>query len=651
VTRSASEIPIDTATEWLEADGLGGFASGTTSGIRTRRYHALLLAAAHPPSDRFVLVNGFVAWLETEQGREELTLQHYAPNVTTEPAARIVRFSPEPWPTWELVTQSGVELTQEIVVERGEPSVLLRFSSRSRAPALGALRLLVRPLLSGRDFHHLQRENAAFDFTPALDESAVSFAPYASVPATHMRSNGKYRHAPDWYRNFRYGEEHARGLDCDEDLAAPGEFCFDLGAGPALWLLSAGTAERAPRNFASLEVEALALMERERTRRATFARPLLRAAEAYVVERGEGRTIIAGYPWFSDWGRDTFIALRGLCIATGRLHDARRILLEWAEAVSEGMLPNRFSDRSDERAEFNSVDASLWYVVAARQFIDRAFSKGLLTGDERRVIERAMTRIVLGYARGTRYGIRRDSDGLLRAGAPGIQLTWMDAKIGDYVVTPRCGKPVEVQALWLNALHATLALAPESAAWLAVGRESFRKRFWNGARGALYDVVDVDHIAAEVDGSLRPNQIFAAGGLPYCLLEPNEARAVVDVVERALWTPLGLRSLAPTEPGYRSRYEGGVWSRDTAYHQGTVWPWLLGAFVEAWVKTRGGTREAKREATQRFVEPLEKHLYRAGLGHVSEIADAEAPFEARGCPFQAWSTAELLRLELEVLAD
>lgn len=638
--RELLDVPVDTATEWLEADGLGGFASGTTSTIRTRRYHALLLTAARPPSDRFVLVHGFVGWIETEDGREDFTPQHYAPGVTTEASVRIVEFNAEPWPTWRFRTRNGAEFTQEILAERGSPRVLLRFRWLSGGDA----RLVIRPLLSGRGFHELQRENQSFDFTPTPRGRSIGFTPYAGVPAVQSWSNGAYAHAPDWYRNFRYAEERARGLDCDEDLAAPGELSFDLSKGPALWLLSAGST---PIDDSDAEN----LLRREEERRAAIGDSLLRAAEAYLVARGNGRTVIAGYPWFSDWGRDTFIALRGLCLTTGRFHEARSILLEWAGAVSEGMLPNRFADRSGEQPEYNSVDASLWYVVAAGEFLEIDAKQRVLSVSQRTTLEGALRAIVLGYARGTRYGIRSDADGLLCAGAPLAQLTWMDAKIGDHVVTPRSGKPVEVQALWLNALHTTRRFSSDLTNLFERARQSFVRRFWDASRGTLYDVIDVNHEPGTIDASLRPNQIFAAGGLPYTPLATEQARSVVDVVERALWTPLGLRSLDPANAAYRSRYEGDVWSRDTAYHQGTVWPWLLGPFVEAWVRVRGKTVEAKREARARFLRPLEVHRSRAGVGHVSEIADAEPPFTPRGCPFQAWSVSELVRLELGVLAD
>jgi predicted glycogen debranching enzyme len=370
-----------------------------------------------------------------------------------------------------------------------------------------------------------------------------------------------------------------------------------------------------------------------------------------VVRRGRGSTLIAGYPWFTDWGRDTFIALRGLCLATGRLTDARSILVEWAGLVSEGMLPNRFVDHGGA-AEYNTIDASLWFVIAVHDYLAAMARRRLkVPAQDRRALEDAVRAILAGHIQGTRYGIRATEDGLLAGGEPGVQLTWMDAKVGDWVVTPRIGKPVEIQALWLNALRVAEWFTEEFRPRYDRGAATFAERFWNGEWGYLHDVIDADHEAGKVDPSFRPNQIFAIGGLPFQLLDGPRARQVVDAVEQVLWTPLGLRTLAPGSWGYRPVYAGDMLARDGAYHQGTVWPWLLGPFVEAWVRVRGNSVEARHEARQRFLDPLLAHLNEAGLGHISEIADADAPHTPRGCPFQAWSMGEALRLQLEVLQD
>ena len=625
--------------EWLEADGLGGFASGTISGSRTRRYHALLLAAATPPTGRQVLVNGLEVWLDTPRGVIALSCQRYAPEVVhPDGASRIASFSAEPWPTWRYQIGDGLEIEHEILVRHGAPVALA--SWRLVTPADG-VRLRVRPLLSGRDYHALHHENPAFEFAPRTrDGERLVFAPYPGLPAVELLANAEYEHAPEWYRGFLYAQERARGLDAVEDLASPGILRFDLSSGSAtLFLATEGSLDGAG------DVSALAKRVRteEARRRARFPSPLHRAADTYVVQRGEGCTIIAGYPWFTDWGRDTFTALRGLCLAGGRLDDAGAILREWAGSVSEGMLPNRFPD-AGKAPEYNSVDASLWYAIAVGEYLERR------KADRSAPLLRAAVETILdGYTRGTRYGIRADSDGLLAAGIPGVQLTWMDARIDDWVVTPRVGKPVEVQALWLNALAIAGRWQPRFRATLDAGLKSFAARFWNESAGALYDVVDVDHRRDTADASFRPNQILAVGGLPLALIEGERARRIVDEVEARLWTPFGLRSLAPGSPGYAPRYEGGPRERDSAYHQGSAWPWLAGPFVEAWVRVRGATRAAKREARNRFLPQLEAQLHVAGLGHLCEVADAEPPQRAAGCPFQAWSLGELMRLKEEVL--
>ncbi|HXV75336.1 MAG TPA: amylo-alpha-1,6-glucosidase [Candidatus Polarisedimenticolaceae bacterium] len=631
----------DERNEWLEADGLGGFASGTASGIRTRRYHALLLVATTPPSGRYVLVNGIEAWARTADGDEALTSQRYAPGVVhPDGAARIESFASAPWPSWVFRLRDGCRIRFDLFVPHETSSVVLSWRADRVKPPL---ELFVRPLLSGRDPHALHRENTAFRFEPApLPGGGQRWAPYPDVPAIYVTGNGEYDHSPDWYRNFVYEQERLRGLDFIEDLASPGVFRWDLARGPASLSFSADEA-RLPGG-AGVERERRA----ERRRRRRFPSELDRSADAYLVRRGTGKTIVAGYPWFGDWGRDTFISLRGLCLTTGRLDDAGRILREWARAVSNGMLPNRFPDRG-EAPEYNSVDASLWYVIAVHEFLEAVRRERGAPSRLASELREAVDAILEGYARGTRYRIGMDRDGLLASGEPGVQLTWMDAKVGDRVITPRTGKPVEVQALWLNALAIG---ASWNARWRGVlerGSRSLTERFWNPANGMLYDVVDVDHVAGSHDAAVRPNQILTVGGLPRCVLDSGRARSVVDGVERRLLTPLGLRSLAPDEAGYAARYEGGVAERDGAYHQGTVWPWLLGPFVEAWVRVRGGSTDARRQASRRFLAPVERHLRDAGSGHVSEITDAEDPYTPRGCPFQAWSLGELLRLSRQTL--
>ncbi len=629
-----SETPI--YREWLEADGRGGYTSGTVEGPRTRRYHALLLTA-QPDGSRFVLVNGAEVYVQTSNGTWPLSTQVWSGGVV-HPDARgfLEHFNAEPWPTWTWALPDHTRLTAELVVAKGRPQTCPRWKLVSTSGEVA--RLFVRPFFSGRDYHSLHHENAGFRFEPERHERGLVFRSYDGVPATLVSGNGHYRHEPLWYRGFHYADEASRGLDFEEDLAAPGELEFDLKAGPALLSFSRDGGERA-----ALVDE---VFREERARRAAFISPLHRAADAYVIERNQGKTIIAGYPWFTDWGRDTFIALRGLCLATGRWDDARDILLRWSLLVSQGMLPNRFPD-GGAPPEYNSIDAALWFVVATYELLTSQTAAKDLTLLQRHQLVMAVEAILEGHAAGTRFHIGVTDDGLLAAGEKGVQLTWMDAKVGDWVVTPRVGKPVEVQALWLNALWVGVQLQlPKEKRWnelLKRGKESFVRRFWNSASRALHDVVDVDHQSGAVDARVRPNQIFAVGGLPLALLEGEQARAVVDAVESQLISRLGPRTLAPTDSEYRPHYRGGVLERDGAYHQGTVWPWLMGPFIEAWLRVRGNTAQAGREAQERFLAPLLAHLEEAGVGHVSEVADGDEPHAVGGCPFQAWSLGELLR--------
>ncbi len=694
-------LRYDPHAEWLEPDGRGGFASGTVSGERTRRYHALVLGTVDPgsaggvPAGRYVLVNGVEAWLENAAGERHFVSTQFYQGDVVQPRGvdAITDFTYEPWPRWTFrFGEGGPVVAQDFFVVPGAALVLLSWrllDAGTQGADDGGWQFHVRPFLSGRDYHGLQQQNPAFEFNPRLTRGRLTWKPYAAVPALHAWSDGAYQHDPLWYRNFLYRRERERGLPCEEDLASPGQFTWRLASGaPNSAAVDARgqpstageTAQRrAVLAFAAegaYDASALPISpdaeprffdiieEFEAGRRAAattrHADSLARAGSAYLIRNRRGPTILAGYPWFTDWGRDTFISLRGLCLATGRFKDAGEILLRWATTVSEGMCPNRFPDDGAE-PEYNSVDASLWFIIAACDYLNalRAVGKPVPAG-QRDTLHATAEKILTGYRDGTRFGIRLDpADGLLACGVPDSEwaLTWMDARIeraGRLVpVTPRVGKPVEIQALWLNALHAVGAPVPASR-WhdlFETGLISFQRRFYDDLRGSLLDVADCDHVSGKDDDSFRPNQIFAVGGLPFSLLAPHEAVLVVAAVEEKLLTPYGLRTLAPGSTGYQPRYEGGAAERDGAYHQGTVWPWLLGPFVEAWVRVRGDTAEAIAEARRRFLDPLLTHIHDAGLGHLPEIADAESPRRPAGCPFQAWSVGEALRLDRRVLVE
>ena len=400
--------PIDPNAEWLEADGLGGFASGTASGIRTRRYHALLLTATTPPAGRIVLANGFDAWVETPRGTFAISSQRYSPDVVhPDGVSRIESFEYEPWPHWLYRIDDNLVIEQEVFVPKGESAVFMSWrvvagiddagQPGSPTPATADIKLRVRLFLSGRDFHSTHHENSSFKFDAEQNGGRVTFRSYDAVPAVIGYSNGQYTHDPTWYRNFLYSEELARGLDAAEDLASPGLFEFSLSEKPAVLMLAA--EGHAITDVESIEAHHARVRSTEHARRQHFSNPLERAADAYLVNRGKGKTLIAGYPWFGDWGRDTFIALRGLCIATGHLKEARDILLQWAGTVSEGMLPNRFPDQG-EQPEFNSVDASLWYIIAVNDYLLAAKKQPTLTDDcHTKKLSAAVEAILAGYSR------------------------------------------------------------------------------------------------------------------------------------------------------------------------------------------------------------------------------------------------------------
>lgn len=627
--------------EWLETNGLGGFASSSIAGANTRRYHGLLMAATNPPVGRVLLLSKLEETLLIAERRVDLATNEYAGAVHPRGLDFLVGFRLDPFPVFTFECE-GVLLEKAVFMPHGQNTTVIAYRLL-RAPAKANVELELRPLIAFRDYHSTTHENGALN--PALQQEPglVSVAPYPGLPRLYLAHNAAEVGMPgSWYRNFFYRLEQERGLDAVEDLFNPMMLRFVLSqASDAIVIAS---TERQDANHAAAYREA-ELRRRKAIQQAAaaddFARSLALAADQFLVSRGDGSTVIAGYPWFTDWGRDTMIALPGLTLLTGNAHLAKNVLRTFAVHVDRGMLPNRFPDHG-EAAEFNTVDATLWYFEAIRAY-------GAATGDYSLIkneLYPVLTSVLDWHIKGTRYGIRMLDDGLLHAGEPGVQLTWMDAKIGDWVVTPRSGKPVEIQALWYNALNimeefaGRFGDAPNQRRCKTVSallHSTFNRLFWNQSAGCLYDLVD----GGAPDASIRPNQIFAVS-LPHSMLAPDRARQVVEVVERELLTPVGLRTLNHNSGAYRPRYQGSPLERDAAYHQGTVWPWLLGPFVTAYVKVNGGDVDARRRAEQ-MMSGLREHLSQAGLGQISEIFDADAPHLPRGCFAQAWSVAEILR--------
>jgi predicted glycogen debranching enzyme len=611
--------------EWLETNGLGGFASSTLCGANTRRYHGLLVAAVEPPALRYVLLSKLEETLIIDGRRIDLSTNFY-PGVTQPEGYRCFSaFRLDPYPIFTFEA-GGIAIEKRVFMVQGENTVVVEYELVHGPPC----QLEVRPLVAFRGYHDLTHSNSALN--PALEErgSMFSIQPYEGLPRLFVAHNARsLQHAGNWYFNFEYPLERERGLDFREDLFCPCALTFDLAPSQTASVIASTTAH-AIEDAPSLKSARRALANDGILRR---------AASQFLARRGSMPTVIAGYPWFADWGRDTMIALPGLTLATGRFDVARGILLAFADAIDRGMLPNCFADASLP-LEYNTADAVLWFFEAVRQYLEYTKDSEFV----RSCLYEKLKSVIDAHVRGTRFGIHMDSDGLIAAGDATTNLTWMDARVNGVPVTPRNGKPVEIQALWYNALRLTARLAGSFGEDDARARfddmaakagENFNGAFWDEGAGCLYDVVNGE----TKDASLRPNQVIALS-LGYCAISEDRARRILAAVERDLLTPFGLRTLAPSDPRYRGRYEGGPAERDAAYHQGTVWPWLLGPFIVA-------DRRFNRDRAAELSGPLREFTESRGVGQIPEIFDGDAPHEPRGCFAQAWSVAELLRVTAE----
>ena len=637
--------------EWIETNGIGGYASSTIVGLNTRRYHGLLVAATLPPLGRMVLLSKMEETVILRGHRYELSTNRYPGTIYPAGYELLKEFRLDPFPTFVYEVE-GLEIEKRVFLVYGQNTVVIEYDFRRLDHGLDSdMSFELRPLIAFRDYHSTTRWNDALDPAFAIAGDRVTLTPYQGVPSLHIAfGKAQIEKVGDWYYNFERDAEFERGFCDNEDLFNPLVSKYSLGPGDSVSVIASLEGHEA--------AESVDLRGRELQRRAelicssrysdSLIASLTTAADQFIVRRGELDTIIAGYHWFGDWGRDTMIALPGLTLATGRTEVARSILETFARHLDKGMLPNRFPD-DGAAPEYNTVDAALWMFEASQAYLDHTDDWSFV---EHHLYD-ALAGVIDWYQRGTRFGIKVDVDGLVQAGEAGSQLTWMDAKVGDVVATPRQGKPVEIQALWYNALRimeefarrfGRASEAPAYAAKAELARRSFNDAFWYGDGGYLYDVID----EGLRDASLRPNQILAVS-LSHSMLEPLRAGAVVATVERELLTPRGLRSLAPSDPSYRGRYVGDAATRDTTYHQGTVWPWLAGPFFTAWLKVHGSD-VASRQAVRAWLAQFDEHLREAGLGQVSEIFDGDAPFEARGCIAQAWSVAEVLRVAV-ALAD
>jgi len=640
--------------EWLVTNGIGGYASGTVAGSQTRRYHGLLVAALQPPVGRTQLVSA-IDEIVHYAGTDFCLATHRWASGAVDPQGFLLLEDfhlAGSTPVWTYALADAL-LEKRVWMRQGENTTYIQYTL---VRGSSALEMELKALVNYRDFHSLTHAGDwRMNITPV--EHGVEVLAFDGAVPFYLRSSaGTCEPRHEWFLGCFFGEETARGLNDREDRLFAALFRAKLEIGSSVVFVATTEAnalldgETARAERANYEVK---LFQDWQAKNEAFAEEapswlwqLILAADQFIVKRSlpekpDGCSIIAGYHWFGDWGRDTMIALPGLTLATGRANAAKQILLAFSRYVDGGMLPNNFPDAGG-KPEYNTVDAALWYFESIRQYFEATQDAVAL-----QKLFPVLASMIDAHIAGTRYNIHVDpADGLLYAGAPGVQLTWMDAKIGDWVVTPRAGKPVEINALWINALE-TMAgfarlLAKPSEAYerlSAKARKSFQK-FWNAERNCCFDVVDSPGIGN--DASLRPNQIFAVS-LPVSPLTPEQQKAVVDVCARRLLTSHGLRSLAPGEPGYAGHYSGDPRERDAAYHQGTVWGWLLGFFALAHYRVY-----RDREAALRFLEPLGRQIYTSGLGTLSEIFDGDAPFTPRGCIAQAWTVAEVLRAWKEI---
>ena len=635
--------------EWLLTNGLGGFASSTVVGCNTRRYHGLLVAATLPPVGRIMTVNRVAEIITLDGDTEhphEISVNQFRDRFHPLGDRYLRHFKLDDIAVWEYDVE-GVRVTKELQFLWMRNAAILRYTVDPKGPR--QVQFSVAPFVSLRDFHHLRR---AYGSGLVARPGARDVCVVEGTQQVCIRSDfGKFVSQPDWWYGHVYAIETERGMDDSEDLFTPGRFVAESQGplGLTLWisldpmhqpdwkeeLSRRREACEAAHSDADGRPSGVRLME---NRKSMAMRKLERAANDFIVFRkapngSAGTSVIAGYPWFADWGRDTMISLPGLFLTTGRFQQARQVLSVFAEYVSDGMIPNRFDDYTSQ-PHYNTVDASLWFIHAAFEYLNRSHDPATFD----RLLRPACRAIIDGYTKGTRFRIKMDpNDGLISQGDPSTQLTWMDAKTDGVVFTPRQGKPVEINALWYHALM--LMDEREQAARV---RESFQKAFWINPFRGLNDVVDGDRR----DSACRPNQIFAVS-LPNSPLTHDQQHAVVEVVRRELLTPVGLRTLSLANPGYKGRYAGNMFERDSAYHNGCAWPWLIGPFLDAFLRVNDRSSKSQEEA-RHMLQPLINRMDEACIGQIHEICEGDPPHRAVGCPAQAWSVAEVLRLAVEL---
>lgn len=625
--------------EWLETNGLGGWAMGTLSGVHTRRYHGLLCASMKPPVERFLLLNKMAETICNKDGNFELDANNFNGVITPQGFQYLENYEQDLYPVFTYKIGETV-IKKSILMVYGENTTIVRYEV---VEATSDFVLKLKPFIAFKDYHWHSKCNDNISWGYNFVDNTLKLKPYGNMTDFYITvPQSEFHYSPDWYYNFLYKIEHERGQDFMEDLFIYGEFATKMKKGQTLDVLisTQPTADRDAKKLFEAQVKRKKDLLKPFAKADIFAKSLALAADTFIVQReGNLKTIIAGYPWFADWGRDTMIALPGLCLTTKRFDDAKKILQAFAHVVNQGMIPNRFPDVG-EMPEYNTVDATLWYFHAISEYAKASKDTDFVWQN----LYPVLVEIVDWHIKGTRYGIKVGDDNLLSAGEPGTQLTWMDAKVGDWVVTPRQGKAVEINALWYNALCVMQDFASQQnlekpAAKYEKMAEATKKSFltqFTNERGTLFDVIE----GTSKDASIRPNIAFAVS-LPHSMLEKMQASKILLEVEKHLLTPRGLRSLSPQDSQYIPYYQGAQLQRDGSYHQGTVWSWPVGAYLEGLINLDGKKAFPK---VKEILKSFESHLTEAGIGTVSEIFDGNAPHLPKGCMAQAWGVAEWLRI-------